>query len=169
MPLKSCPACDRQISTEADSCPQCGHPNRAKAPGPTCYGCPAPATSRCQRCGALSCAEHLRPFKKVHISELGGHALMIAGESNELWCEQCHTAATEEGERAAKLLFPVLGVFFFVGLLVCLVLTGYMVVREEYYLFARIFAGVVFVVLLPIFLLFLLIVWAAVSAWYRRR
>jgi hypothetical protein len=26
MPLIDCPACGRQISTEAESCPQCGHP-----------------------------------------------------------------------------------------------------------------------------------------------
>ena len=29
MPLINCPACSREISTEAEACPQCGHPNRA--------------------------------------------------------------------------------------------------------------------------------------------
>jgi hypothetical protein len=29
MPLIDCAACGRQISTEAASCPQCGHPNRS--------------------------------------------------------------------------------------------------------------------------------------------
>jgi hypothetical protein len=28
MPLIECPACGRQISAEAEPCPQCGHPNR---------------------------------------------------------------------------------------------------------------------------------------------
>jgi hypothetical protein len=28
MPLIECPACGRQISVEAEACPQCGHPNR---------------------------------------------------------------------------------------------------------------------------------------------
>ena len=28
MPLVECPACGRQISVEAEACPQCGHPNR---------------------------------------------------------------------------------------------------------------------------------------------
>jgi hypothetical protein len=33
MPLIECPACGRQISVEADACPQCGHPNRLKPQG----------------------------------------------------------------------------------------------------------------------------------------
>jgi hypothetical protein len=67
--------------------------------------------------------------------------------------------------RAAKALGPVLVAFVIVALLAMLVLFGYMVVHEDYYLFARIFAGVFFVVLLPIFVG---VVSAAVLAWYRR-
>ena len=33
MPLIECPACGRQISVEAEACPQCGHPNRLKLQG----------------------------------------------------------------------------------------------------------------------------------------
>src|SRR5262249_42796301 len=56
MPLINCSACGREISTEAEACPQCGHPNRPpeRAPaGPRCYACSATATTRCQSCGAL--------------------------------------------------------------------------------------------------------------------
>jgi hypothetical protein len=34
MPLIDCGACGRQISSEAISCPQCGHPNRSITPVP---------------------------------------------------------------------------------------------------------------------------------------
>lgn len=42
MPLIECPACGRQISVEAEACPQCGHPNRLTPPPRR--GLPLPAT-----------------------------------------------------------------------------------------------------------------------------
>src|SRR6516164_6882394 len=86
MPLMSCPECGRQVSTEADACPQCGHPMRrtAQAPGsPRCYACSAPATTRCQSCGALSCAEHLQSIYVQHGK----------GGAYELRCESCYSSA----------------------------------------------------------------------------
>lgn len=86
MSLISCPECGRQISTAAESCPGCGHPNRAtpRAPtGPTCYSCSATATTRCQSCGALSCAEHLQSIYVTH----------GRGGAYELRCESCYSAA----------------------------------------------------------------------------
>ena len=86
MPLIECPACGRQISAEAEACPQCGHPNRPTAPaaaGPKCYACAALATTRCQSCGALSCAQHLESIYVYH-----GH-----GGAYELRCESCYSSA----------------------------------------------------------------------------
>jgi hypothetical protein len=86
MPLMSCPACGRQISTEAEACPQCGHPNRPAQPepsGPTCYACSAPATTRCVACGALSCAVHLQSIFVSH----------GRGGAYELRCSSCHSSA----------------------------------------------------------------------------
>ena len=63
MPLIPCPECGRQVSTAGDACPGCGHPNRPvprETAGRECYDCPAAATTRCQACGALNCAVHLR-------------------------------------------------------------------------------------------------------------
>ena len=86
MALIPCPECGRQISTEAESCPQCGYPNRARtrAPtGPKCYACSAPATTRCQSCGALSCAQHLQSIYVPH----------GRGGAYELRCESCYASA----------------------------------------------------------------------------
>lgn len=86
MPLTNCPECGRQISTEAEACPQCGHPMRSVAPkqaGPKCYSCSAPATTRCQSCGALSCALHLQ---SIYVSHGEGGAY-------ELRCESCYSSA----------------------------------------------------------------------------
>jgi hypothetical protein len=86
MALINCPECGRQISTEAEACPQCGHPNRAaaRAPtGPTCYACSVPATTRCQSCGALSCAQHLRSIYVTH----------GRGGAYELRCDSCYSSA----------------------------------------------------------------------------
>jgi hypothetical protein len=86
MPLINCPACGRQISTEAEACPQCGHPNRppAREPaGPSCYACSATATTRCQSCGALSCAQHLQSIYVPH----------GRGGAYELRCESCYSSA----------------------------------------------------------------------------
>jgi hypothetical protein len=86
MPLIDCPACGRQISTEAEACPQCGHPSRPSSPAPSepsCYACAAQATTRCQSCGALSCARHLQSIYVTH-----GH-----GGACELRCESCFSSA----------------------------------------------------------------------------
>ena len=86
MPLIECAACGREISTEAEACPQCGHPNRAAAraaTGPKCYACSAAATTRCQSCGVLSCAQHLRSIYVTH----------GRGGAYELRCESCYSSA----------------------------------------------------------------------------
>jgi hypothetical protein len=86
--LLPCSACGRQISTEAEACPQCGHPNRASpraAAEPRCYACSAPATTRCQSCGAFSCAQHLQNIF-VAYGQGGGGAY-------ELRCESCYSSA----------------------------------------------------------------------------
>src|SRR5262245_17678342 len=96
MPLIPCPECGRQISTAAEACPQCGHPNRPgvrwlepdaepdpDTSGPRCYACSATATTRCQRCGALSCAVHLN---SIYVSHGQGGAY-------ELRCESCYSSA----------------------------------------------------------------------------
>lgn len=61
MPLIDCKACGNQISIEATSCPQCGHPNRYVESGPTasrCYRCNKTATTKCHRCEKLTCEMH---------------------------------------------------------------------------------------------------------------
>src|SRR5580700_9748531 len=86
MPLISCSACGRQISMEAEACPQCGHPNRPTTQvlaAPQCYACSLPATTRCQSCGTLSCAQHLQSIYVTH-----GH-----GGAYELRCESCYSSA----------------------------------------------------------------------------
>jgi hypothetical protein len=85
MPLIDCPACGRQISTVAEACPQCGHPNQPPTPaatGPTCYACPNQATTRCQRCNAQSCIEHLQ---SIYMYRVGSY---------ELRCQACVSSAT---------------------------------------------------------------------------
>jgi len=102
MPLTSCPECGRQISTAAVACPQCGHPMRpaARAPdGPKCYSCLAPATTRCQSCGALSCAQHLQ---SIYVSHGKGGAY-------ELRCQSCYSLA---------MVWKVVGGVFFVIILI---------------------------------------------------
>jgi len=84
--LINCPACDRRISEEAEACPQCGHPNRRverQPSGPRCYACSATATTRCQSCNALSCAEHLQSIFVSH----------GRGGAYELRCESCYSTA----------------------------------------------------------------------------
>lgn len=86
MPLTNCPECGRQVSTAAAACPQCGHPLQAAAPaaaGPPCYACSATATTRCQSCGAFSCARHLDSIYVSH-GKGGGY---------ELRCESCYSSA----------------------------------------------------------------------------
>jgi len=83
MTLIPCPACGRQISVEAIVCPQCGHPACAAAAEPKCYACAAPATTRFQSYGTLSCALHLQSIFVAHGD----------GGSYELQCESCRSSA----------------------------------------------------------------------------
>ena len=85
MSLINCKACSRQISSEAEFCPQCGHPNRKSSPpeGPPCYACSTTATTRCQSCGKPSCVHHLQSIFVRH-----GNA-----GAYELRCESCYSSA----------------------------------------------------------------------------
>ncbi len=111
MPLVNCQECGRQVSTAAEACPQCGHPVRAMAPassGPKCYSCSAAATTRCQSCGALSCAQHLQ---SIYVSHGKGGAY-------ELRCESCYSSA---------MVWKMIGgVFFVIMLIVILVMWSQM-------------------------------------------
>ena len=62
--------------------------------GPKCYSCSAPATTRCQSCGALSCAQHLESIYVIHGE----------GGAYELRCESCHSSAM-----SAKVFAWILG------------------------------------------------------------
>ena len=107
MPLITCPTCGHRISVEADACPECGHPNRLmKSVGPTCYACSAPATTRCQKCGALSCALHLQNIYVYHGE----------GGANELRCQSCYASA--EGWRVIRWVIVV--IFLFIVLIIFL-------------------------------------------------
>jgi hypothetical protein len=113
MALIPCPACGHQISVEAEACPQCGHPNRPAAPaaGPKCYACSAPATTRCQSCGALSCAQHLQSIYVPH----------GRGGAYELRCESCYSSAV-----SWKVFgWVVGGIVLIIGLVIFLSLAGH--------------------------------------------
>ena len=105
MPLINCPECDRQISTAAEACPQCGHPNRpiveTKSSGPKCYSCSASATTRCHRCGKLSCASHL---KNIYVNHNNGGGY-------ELRCDECYSWAMT-GKMIGFVMFIVIVVIF---------------------------------------------------------
>ena len=84
MPLIACPECHGKLSTAADACPHCGHPN-AMITRPQsmlepselrCYACERTATTRCQKCNCLSCALHVE-------SEYFGKS------GYELRCQEC--------------------------------------------------------------------------------
>lgn len=112
MPLLPCPACGRQISTEAEACPQCGHPNKPTfqaVPGPTCYACSAMATTRCHCCGALSCAMHVQ---NIYVQHGRGGAF-------ELRCQSCYSSA---------MVWKVIGgvLFVIVLIVVLMVMSGMM-------------------------------------------
>lgn len=106
MPLISCPACGHMISTEAEACPQCGHPNRPlrAAVGPKCYACSAAATTRCQKCGALSCAEHL---ENIYVSHGRGGAY-------ELRCKSCYASADTWNKIGCVIVAGILFIVFLV-------------------------------------------------------
>ena len=56
MALIECLAWGRQITREAEACPQCGHPIAHVLQlrrSPNCYACQATATTTCQSCGTL--------------------------------------------------------------------------------------------------------------------
>jgi hypothetical protein len=133
MALISCPECGRQISTAAEACPGCGYPIRsggrppapasaaerefqqkvdeigkkaaaAKEPdGPRCYSCPRTATTRCQSCGAFSCAEHLQSIWVSHGK----------GGAYELRCQSCYESA-----QAWQTFGWVFGIIVFIIMLV---------------------------------------------------
>ena len=109
MPLINCPECGHRVSTEAEACPQCGHPSRPpvrEPAGPKCYACSLEATTRCQSCGALSCAEHLQSIHVYH----------GRGGAYELRCDSCYSSAS-----AWKVTSWVLaGIVIVVGLVIAL-------------------------------------------------
>jgi hypothetical protein len=78
MSLISCPECGGKLSTAAEACPHCGHPadlitrpQKRNVPAqPKCYACERMATTRCQKCGKLSCAVHLTNVRVRHNYEL---------------------------------------------------------------------------------------------------
>jgi hypothetical protein len=107
--LIRCPTCGRQISTEAEACPQCGHPNRGASSvstGPRCYACSAPATTKCQSCGALSCVQHLQSIYVPH----------GRGGAYELRCESCYSSAATWkviGWVFGGIVLVIVAIFFF--------------------------------------------------------
>ena len=86
MSLIPCPECGREVSTKAEACPHCGcpiHPSTPAPTGPKCYACSATATTKCQRCNELSCAEHV---ESIYVSHGRGGAY-------ELRCKSCYADA----------------------------------------------------------------------------
>jgi hypothetical protein len=125
MPLIRCSACGHQISAEAESCPECGQPNRAapRAPaGPTCYACSVPATSRCPKCGVFSCAQHLHTVTVYHAASTE-HGLVSSGESHELRCEGCRSAEAAAAQKAEKAINR-----YFAGVLITTMVVSFLVV-----------------------------------------
>jgi hypothetical protein len=109
MSLTPCPACGREISTEARSCPQCGHPQGETATAPVgskCYACTAPATTRCEQCQAPSCAQHLQ----------GIHVGIGEKKRYQLRCQQCYSEA--KANEALLPWFFVFGCIFFIAVIV---------------------------------------------------
>jgi hypothetical protein len=107
MSLIPCPECGREISTNAEACPHCGNPMRAAshtAAGPKCYACSATATTRCQRCGEMSCVQHVQSIFVPH-----GNS-----GSYELRCPRCYESA--QFWRAFR--WVIVGIFLFILLMV---------------------------------------------------
>lgn len=78
----------------------------ALPPGPKCYACSAQATTRCQSCGALSCAVHL---KSIFVSHGKGGAY-------ELRCERCYSSAQAGqvfGWIVGAIILIMAAIFFF--------------------------------------------------------
>jgi hypothetical protein len=102
--LVKCLACGRQISSAAEACPQCGHPNKTAGPasvGPRCYACPAQATTLCQSCGEMSCVIHLQSVYIHHGADHGG--------GYELRCEPCRSSY-----KTWSIVAGVIAVFVFI-------------------------------------------------------
>jgi hypothetical protein len=78
---------------------------RAAAVVPHCHACEVPATTRCQGCGTLSCAQHLQRIYVWHGK----------GGANELRCATCFASA-----EASKRWGVVLGVIVVIVLLISL-------------------------------------------------
>ena len=68
---------------------------------PKCYACSAPATTRCQKCNAFSCVQHLSTVDVVSAYEGGP----------QLRCSDCRTAAESEKRNRRLLIVAVLLVF----------------------------------------------------------
>jgi len=81
--LINCSVCAKEISIEAEACPQCGHPNRPKSAELQCYSCSAAATTKCQCCNTLSCPAHLDSVFVEHGE----------GGAYELRCADCYKSA----------------------------------------------------------------------------
>lgn len=112
MTLIECPACGRQISVEAVSCPGCGHPHDAshvQRSNAVCYACKNTATTRCQRCGKLACVQHVYPVEVIQNSISRG---ISWGISWELRCDACKKEADELNDihRSMNIVGIVIGV-----------------------------------------------------------
>lgn len=107
MPLVACPECGGKLSTAAEMCPHCGHPNEivtrpiAKAipKEDQCYACDREATQCCPKCERLSCARHL-------VSHNGGRY------GHRLLCTDCRKVEEKDVQRV-QIVFAI----FFVVLL----------------------------------------------------
>ena len=77
MPLINCDECEHEVSTVAEVCPNCGYSIRGTKSDPKCNACSAAATTKCQRCGVLSCVEHVQPH---HVGS---------------YCPTCHSVKVE--------------------------------------------------------------------------
>ena len=98
MPRTHCPACDAQISTEAESCTQCGHPMRVPA-GSTCYACSAPAATVCPRCGAFSCPQHLDSVTHSRFVRTDQGLGEILPAAREFLCQRCHSTELQSRQK----------------------------------------------------------------------
>lgn len=103
MKIVPCAACGGKVSTQADACPHCGHPQRAgrQSPtnrgGPSCYSCSNEATTRCVSCGTFSCPSHLESIW-VQYGKSGGNY--------ELRCTQC--VSSYQTWRAIGCIFSII-------------------------------------------------------------
>lgn len=73
MPLVQCPACERQVSTEAHSCPNCGHPSPGRsahpAPSPQVLDATIRSVARCFDCGCDIPEGHVRRRRVADVRE----------------------------------------------------------------------------------------------------